>query len=255
MSVAVEMMLNRTSIRRFRKDPVGEDILKRILLVGQRAPSPGGFQAYSLVIVDDAEKLSRISEATRQKFIAKAPVFVLVCVDIRRFRMMLDRLGHDYHLKHGEGLYAKLFSIVEASMVAQNMATAALLMGLGSCFVGAVFYAMKDVSEVLALPEGVIPLLGVCLGYPEEAPPLRPRWPLETVVHRNKYREVTTEEADNYLGLADEAMKRERYYQKYSGLETTYTEHLKWKTQATQWIREHDKSARDFLVRNGFALT
>jgi len=255
LNAAVEMMLSRTSIRRFRKDPVGEDTLKRILLVGQRAPSPGGFQAYSLVIVDDAQKLSKIGDATRQKFIAKAPVFVLVCVDIRRFRMMLDRLGHDYHLKHSEGLYAKLFSIVEASMVAQNIATAALLMGLGSCFVGAVFYAMKDVSEVLDLPEGVIPLLGVCLGYPEESPPLRPRWPLEIVVHRNKYREVTTEQVDNYLSLADEAMKREKYYQKYSKRETTYTEHLKWKTQATEWIREHDKSARDFLIRNGFALT
>lgn len=255
MSTAVEMMLNRTSIRRFRKDPVEEDVLKRILLVGQRAPSPGGFQVYSLVILDDVEKLSKISEATRQRFIAKAPVFILVCVDIRRFRMILDRLGHDYHLKHGEGLYAKLFSIVEASMVAQNMATAALLMGLGSCLVGAVFYAMKDISEVLDLPQGVIPLLGLCIGYPEESPPLRPRWPLGTIVHRNKYREITTAEIDNYLSLADEAIRQERYYQKYSGRETIYTEHLKWKTQATEWIREHDKSARDFLIRSGLALT
>lgn len=255
MSIAVEMMLNRTSIRRFTGDAVAEDALNRILLVGQRAPSPGGFQAYSLIIVDDAEKLSKIGEATRQRFIAKAPVFILVCVDIRRFRMILDHLGHDYHLKHGEGLYAKLFSIVEASMVAQNMATAALLMGLGSCFVGAVFYAMKDVSEVLDLPQGVIPLLGLCIGCPKESPPLRPRWPLASIVHRNKYREITTEEIDNYLTLADEAMKREGYYQKYSGRETTYTEHLKWKTQATEWISEHDKSARDFLVQNGLALT
>jgi FMN reductase (NADPH) len=255
LSTAVEIMLKRTSIRRFTKHAVGEDVLNRILLVGQRAPSPGGFQAYSLIIVDDAEKLSKIGEATRQTFITKAPVFILVCVDMRKFRKVLDHLGHDYHLKHGQGLYAKLFSIVEASMVAQSMATAALLMGLGSCFVGAVFYAMKDVSELLDLPQGVIPLLGLCVGYAEESPPLRPRWPLATVVHRNKYRETTTEEIDNYLRLADEAMEQEEYYQKYSGRETTYTEHLKWKTQATEWISEHDKSARDFLVRNGLALT
>jgi len=248
-------MLNRTSVRRFRRDPVGEDVLKKILLAGQRAPSPGGFQAYSLVIVDDADKLSKIAEATRQRFITQAPVFILVCVDIRRFRMMLDRLGHEHHLKHGEGLYAKLFSIVEASMVAQNMATAALLMGLGSCFVGAVFYAMKDVSEVLDLPEGVIPLLGLCMGYPGESPPHRPRWPLGTIVHRNEYREPAPEDVDSYLRLADDTMQRERYYEKYSGRETTYSEHLKWKTQSTEWIREHDRSARDFLVRNGLALT
>lgn len=255
MNTAVDMMLKRTSIRRFRKDPVNDDILSKILLVGQRAPSPGGFQAYSLVIVDDDEKLSKIAQATRQRFIEKTPVFILVCVDMHRFRLVLDRLGHDYHLKHGGGLYAKLYSVVEASIVAQNMATAALLMGLGSCFVGAVFYAMQDISEVLDLPQGVIPLLGLCLGYPEESPPLRPRWPIEIVIHRNKYRETAMEEIDNYLTSADEAMKREEYYQKYSGREISYTEHLKWKTQTTKWIEEHDRQARDFLIRMGFALT
>lgn len=255
MSAPVDMMLKRVSIRRFKRDPVREDILNKILLAGQRSPSPGGFQAYSLLVVDDAEKLSRISEATRQRFITESPVFILVCVDIRRFRAMLDRLGHDYHLRHGAGLYAKLFSIVEASIVAQSMATAALCMGLGSCFVGGVFYAMKEISEVLDLPQGVIPLLGLCLGCPDESPPLRPRWPLEIAVHRNRYRETTAEEIDNYLRLADEAMKQEHYYQKYSGQETSYTEHLKWKTQTSEWIEKHDRSAREFLVRNGLGLT
>jgi nitroreductase len=249
------MMLKRVSIRRFKRDRVREDILNKILLAGQRSPSPGGFQAYSLLVIDDAEKLSRISEVTRQRFITESPVFILVCVDIRRFRTMLDRLGHDYHLKHGAGLYAKLFSIVEASIVAQSMATAALLLGLGSCFVGAVFYALKEISEVLDLPRGVIPLLGLCLGYPDELPPLRPRWPLEIVAHRNKYKETTPEEIDNYVRLVDGAMEGEGYYRKYSGQETSYTEHLKWKTQASEWIEEHDRSAKEFLVRNGLGLT
>ena len=255
MDDAVEMMLKRVSIRRFKKDPVKESILDKILLAGQRSPSPGGFQAYSLLVVNDPEKLSRISEAIRQRFITESPVFILVCVDIRRFRAMLDRLGHDYHLKHGTGLYAKLFSVVEASIVAQSMATAALFLGLGSCFVGAVFYAMMEISEVLALPQGVIPLVGLCLGYPDESPALRPRWPLKILVHRNKYKETTREEIDSYLRVADEAMGRERYYQKYSGQETSYTEHLKWKTQTSKWIEEHDRAAKEFLVRNGLSLT
>jgi hypothetical protein len=101
----------------------------------------------------------------------------------------------------------------------------------------------------------VIPLLGLCLGYPKESPPLRPRWPIQIVIHRNKYRETAMEEIDNHLRSADEAMKREGYYRKYSGRETSYTEHLKWKTQATKWIEEHDRQARDFLIRMGFVLT
>ena len=255
MSTAVDVMLQRTSIRRFRKDPVGEEILNRILLAGQRTASPGGFQPYSLIIVDDQEKRSKIGRITHQRFVEESPAFILVCVDMRRFRMMLDHLGHDYHLRHSQGLYAKLFSIVEASMVAQNVATAALLMGLGSCFVGAVFYEMENVSNALNLPQGVIPFLGICVGYPAESPPLRPRWPVGAVVHRNEYRDTATEEIKEYLRVADEAMKQEGYYQKYSGKETTYTEHLKWKTRATGWIEEHDVAAKDFLIRNGLKLT
>jgi FMN reductase (NADPH) len=249
------MMLKRVSIRRFKNEPVKGNELDLILLAGQRSPSPGGFQAYSLIIVNDPEKRSRISETIRQSFIEKAPVFILVCVDMHRFRAVLDRLGHDYHLKHGSGLYAKLFSIVEASMVAQSMATAALFMGLGSCLVGAVFYAMKEISDILGLPQGVVPLVGLCLGHPDESPPLRPRWPLERVVHMNKYQDTTTDEIDSYLKLANEAMEREGYYRKYSGKDTSYKERLKWKTQTSEWIREHDDSAKEFLIRNDLSLT
>jgi FMN reductase (NADPH) len=249
------MMLGRVSIRRFKNEPVKENELDLILLAGQRSPSPGGFQAYSLIVVNDPDKRSRISKAIRQGFIEKAPVFILVCVDMRRFRAVLDRLGHDYHLKHGSGLYAKLFSIVEASMVAQNMATAALFMGLGSCFIGAVFYAMKEVSDILGLPQGVVPFVGLCFGYPDESPPLRPRWPIERVVHMNRYRDTTIDEIDNYLKLANEAMEQEGYYRKYSAKDASYGEHLKWKTQTSEWIREHDASAKEFLIRNDLSLT
>jgi nitroreductase len=248
-------MLKRVSIRRFRKGLIKKNKLERILLAGQRSPSPGGFQAYSLIVVSDLKKRSRIGEAIGQGFVKRAPVFVLVCVDMRRFRAMLDRLGHDYHLKHGLGLYAKLFSIVEASMVAQSMATAALLMGLGSCFVGAVFYAMKEISDILGLPHGVVPLVGLCLGYPDESPPLRPRWPLECVVHMNRYHDVTKDNIDDYLNFANDAMENEGYYRKYSDKDTSYKERLRWKTRTSKWIREHDDSAKKFLIRNGLSLT
>jgi FMN reductase (NADPH) len=249
------MMLRRVSIRRFKKEPVKENDLDLILLAGQRSPSPGGFQAYSLIVVNDSKKRSRISEAVRQSFVKEAPVFVLVCVDMRRFRAVLDRLGHDYHLKHGSGLYAKLFSIVEASIVAQSMAAAALFMGLGSCFVGAVFYAMKEITDILDLPLGVIPLVGLCLGHPDESPPPRPRWPLRCVVHVNKYQDISTHEIDSYLKLANEAMEDEGYYRKYSGKDASYEDHLKWKTQSSEWIRKHDDSAKEFLIRNDLRLT
>jgi hypothetical protein len=71
----------------------------------------------------------------------------------------------------------------------------------------------------------------------------------------NKYQDITKEEIDSYLKLANEAMEREGYYRKYSGKDTSYKEHLKWKTQTSEWIREHDDSAKEFLIRNDLSLT
>jgi len=74
----------------------------------------------------------------------------------------------------------------------QNIVVAAESLGLGTVYVGLVL--SKNVQEWLGAPEYVFPAGLVFIGYPDESPDLRPRLPLEAVVHRNSYHVPTDEE-------------------------------------------------------------
>lgn len=49
---------------------------------------------------------------------------------------------------------------------------------------------------MLALPEGVIPVTTVTMGYPDKLPPPTDRLPLEGVIHRERYHDYTPEAID-----------------------------------------------------------
>ena len=61
---------------------------------------------------------------------------------------------------------------------------------------GTTIYNADRIAEVLRLPEGVLPVTTVTLGWPEEMPPLTDRLPLEGVVHRERYEDYTPETID-----------------------------------------------------------
>lgn len=81
-------------------------------------------------------------------------------------------------------------------LAAQNICLAAESEGLGVCFLGTTIYNADRIAEVLRLPEGVLPVTTVTLGWPEEMPPLTDRLPLEGVVHRERYEDYTPETID-----------------------------------------------------------
>lgn len=73
-------------------------------------------------------------------------------------------------------------SIMDACFVAQNMTMAAECLGLGSVYIGFAF-ANDELIKELELPKGVLPLTLLCVGYPDEHPPTRPRWPVSSILH------------------------------------------------------------------------
>src|SRR5699024_5801221 len=85
---------------------------------------------------------------------------------------------------------------------------AAESMGLGGVYIGGVRLNIEKLSELLELPKYVIPLVGLCIGYPaEEKAQLKPRLPKEVVMHHNKYEEFSLEDIEDY----DQEMKT--YYE------------------------------------------
>ena len=91
-----------------------------------------------------------------------------------------------------------IVATVDAALVAQNAAIAAESLGLGIVYIGGVRNSIAEFSETLELPELVYPVFGMCLGYPDQEPGLRPRLPVEAVLHHDSYNRATIEEVKNY---------------------------------------------------------
>jgi nitroreductase len=252
-SSLLNVFLRRRSIRRFSSKPVREVDVRKIVEVGQRAPTACNLQTYSVVWVRDAKLREKVLDACGVTgSIRDAPIVFVICADVRRLGKVLDYLGYDHCLKHGYGYPIKLMSIMDASFMAENMTMAAESMDLGSVFVGSAF-ANDEVIKTLKLPRGVLPLTLLCVGYPDEKPPTRPRWSMSSILHIDYYRDPAEHEIEAFLKHMDRELKEEGYYQKYGDRGPTYrySNHIKRKT-ALKPAKKNDAEIIPVVKKTGF---
>ncbi len=165
-----DVVRRRRSIRRYRREPVPEDVVWRLLHNAHRAPTAGNKQPQEFVVVRDEGLKRRLAVAANdQSFVAEAPLVVVVCADAGRSAARYGRRGYEF------------YSVIDASCVCMILLLSVANEGLGACFVGA--FDDAQVSRVLGLPEGVRPIGIFPIGYPAEEPVKRPHIPLEKVVH------------------------------------------------------------------------
>ena len=181
----IKLIRNHRSVRRYKTDPIPDDLLEEVLETGIRASSYGNMQTYSVVVSRQQETRDRLYLVLRQQeMVRQAPLQLTFCVDFRRMRKWLA--ANNAPDNFGDFL-AFLIGTVDACLVAQNVALAAEDRGLGICFIGATLVNADQVGEVLELPEGVVPVTGMAMGWPDEDPPLRDRLPLSGLVHYDRY--------------------------------------------------------------------
>jgi len=184
--VSESLLAPHRSIRLFEPRPVPEETVEAILREAQRAPTDATAQMYSLIRVRDRELKRAISQACGGvPPVEAAPEFFVVCADLARLGALLQLAGKPLGVFPATGLH---FATVDATLVAQRLMDAAEAAGLGVCPIGALVNGIEALPQLLELPPLVMPLFGLCLGFPAEDPPLRPRLPLSLVVHENRYR-------------------------------------------------------------------
>ena len=154
----IDLIGNHRSIRKFKSDPVPEDLLEQILAAGIRASSYGNMNAYSIVVSRDVETRRRLFiPLKQQQMVIDAPVQVTFCSDFRRMRKWL-RLN-DAPDNFGD-FFAFMVGAIDTVLVAQNVAMAAEASGLGICYIGATLGNSHLVGVVLELPPGVVAVTG-----------------------------------------------------------------------------------------------
>lgn len=211
-NITLDALLKRKSIRKFKRKIVSKALINQIVEAGQRAPTACGMQTYSFVLITDNGLREQIYKLIgKQGCMEQAPVWIIVCADMARQLKLFEVLG----VKTEMGPLGKFIpSVVDAALVAENMVIAAEALGLGSVFIGSVWEALKKIADLLGLPKNVLPLVLVCLGYPSESPPLRPRWPLKAVLHENKYEMPPETLMRDYYEKANKELLEMGYFRK-----------------------------------------
>jgi nicotinate-nucleotide--dimethylbenzimidazole phosphoribosyltransferase len=166
----------RRDIRRFRPDPLPAGMLQRLLEAAHQAPSVGLMQPWRFVTIESEQtKVAMQTLAARERLvqsehfdqrtrefldlkiegIREAPVNLCVCCE-REQREVLGR-----HTIPDTDLYSTCLAI-------ENLWLAARAEGIGVGWVS--FYQPDDVRDLLGLPELVVPVAWLCIGYPDEHP-------------------------------------------------------------------------------------
>ncbi len=188
-NIATETETTRTlkghvSIRRYTTARIPEAMLQSILDAARRSPTSSNLQAYSIVVIrDDATKAKLATLAGNQRQVAECPVFLAICADIHR----LQRAAALHGKAVAVNLELSMVATIDAALVGMSAATAAESFGLGTVMIGGIRNHPQDVAEVLELPNGVFVVFGLCMGWPAEQPPQKPRLPHEVVIHEERY--------------------------------------------------------------------
>jgi nitroreductase len=206
MNHVIDTILHHKSIRKFKDEDVPDSVIEEIVRAGQQAPFTG--QMYSVIVCKDKEKKEKLGQ--NLGLADKAPVFMLFCADFRRLEKFIAAKGRQNQM---EEIALLIFGVQDVAYMAQNVVTAAESLGLGTCFLGAAMW-LEELAEMFNLPERVVPIVGMVLGYPDQDPPIRPRIPLTCVLHYEEYHDPTDEEVDEALQIMDAGLIREGYYRK-----------------------------------------
>ena len=213
----LDTIFNHRSIRKYKSDPIEDIVLEEILAAGTRASTTGNMQVYSMVVTRDRKLREQLWEAHfKQDMVLQAPVVVTFCADFNRFnkwcRQRKAEPGYDNFLSF-------FTAAIDALLVAQNVAVAAENLGMGICYLGTTTYMSGKIIDILELPESVVPITTLTIGYPDENPELTDRLPLNGIIHYEKYNDYTSEDID--LIYADkEALEQTVDLLKENGKET-----------------------------------
>ncbi len=165
---AMEAILTRRSIRRYTDDPVPEEVVQQLLKAAMSAPSASNQQPWQFIVIDDRKILDEIPRFhPYSSMLREAKVAILVCGDVTREAF-------------------KGYWIQDCSAATENILIAARALGLGAVWLG--IYPreerFKKMQALLKLPEHIVPLSLVSIGYPAETKPPSNRFD-PSRIHRN----------------------------------------------------------------------
>jgi nitroreductase len=164
----MDVVRKRRSIRRYKPDPVSDEVLNQVLEAARLAPSGSNGQPWHFIVVKDSETKGKLGI---REWAAAAPIVIVGCVD------------------PGDPI-ASTIRIIDFSIAFEHIVLAAANFGLGTCWLmgwSAKPGAEEAMKGVLGVPNRMKIVAVTPLGYPDGPPRLKDTKALSEIVHYEKF--------------------------------------------------------------------
>ena len=213
----METINTRRTIRKYSDREVSESLLNRLLAEASRTQTMGNLQLYSVIVTRSKEGKERLAPAHfNQPMVTEAPVVLTVCADYNRTsawcRNRKAAPGYDNFLSF-------INAATDALLFTQTFCNLAEEEGLGLCYLGTTVYMPQMIIDTLRLPELVMPVATLTVGWPAENPPLTDRLSAEAFVHNETYRDYTAADIDR-LYAYKESLEENKHFCEINHKET-----------------------------------
>ena len=208
MNPVLESLFKHKSVRKYKSQPLEDEKLQLIIKAAQAAPTWCNGQQVSIIVVKDQARKDKIKDLCwGQPYIGECPVFLVFCADYYRCSLAFEKAGkskEDFE-KYVTNIDTVFVGCHDVGISLQNATVAAESLGLGTVDIGAVRVKSLEITKELNLPKYVIPICGLCVGYPDADPGIKPRLPMSAVCFEEKY---DTEKAKAGIDEYDETFKK-----------------------------------------------
>jgi nitroreductase len=244
----LDLLVRHRTVRKYLVQPVDDALINAIAVAAQSAASASNLQTWSVVEVRDPATIREISKVCTQPHVAVAPAVLIWVADFSRVQTIAETTGENAEsIRYVDTL---LSLVLDVGIAAQNGVIAAESLGLGTVYLGSVRNNAQRISELLHLPHLTIPMVGLSVGWPDpsEDADIKPRLPLNTVLHHETYdTEAFGPALEEYEPISAE------YYRRYN-LGESWTERVH--ERAVDGRSERNKSyMTQWLKDKGFGLT
>lgn len=172
MNPDLNFIFKRRSIRKYQDKTIPEEMMTDLLQAAMAAPSAVARDPWHFIVIQKKETLEELAFILPHgRMLKRAAAGLVVCGDITR--------AHDQK---------ESYMLQDLSASVENILLAARALGLGSCWLGVHPRPerMEGIKTLFSLPNSIIPMCAISLGWPAEEPEPRTRY-RDECVHRENW--------------------------------------------------------------------
>lgn len=245
-----EYFSTRRTIRRYSSREVSHETIERLIELASHAPTTGNMQLYSVITSwDSASKKALAPAHFNQPSVEGCSVLLTFCADFNRFVKWCESRnavpGYD-------NFQSFMTAVIDTVIFAQQFCVLAEMEGLGCCYLGTTTYNAPMIAEQLALPELVVPVVTLSVGYPEGDSCVSDRLPVEAIMHDGKYRPNTPDLIDRFYAYKESLEENNKFVEENDKqtLAQVFTD-VRYTKEANEYF---SKVYLDFIKATGYDI-